>query len=319
MVTDLSIDGNSTYNRCVRRSLLPFLGDALSWLTGTATTKDVNSIKRRVNRFTETQSMQQEALAHIMSILNVTRYTSQVNRQHINIVMDRVDEMVQDDNNLYTITTSLATNLSYYQLELHIRSVLANLQDLLSYMRTIFMHIMDYVNAATTETPSPHILPITDLKQMLSHIEDTLPPMMHLPLPSEDTLHFSQYFHTNILIANQKFLLLIDVPIQDHMQQLSIYKAFTLDIPHRNFTARYDVSTQSSLGIIQDETMAVEISQHQFSLCQEATGQFCNVYAPLQLLANPSPCITALYTKNTASISTRCSLQIRKTHSISIP
>ena len=65
--------------------------------------------------------------------------------------------------------------------------------------------------------------------------------------------------------------------------------------------------------------MAVEILQHLSSICQEANGQFCNIYAPLQLLANPPSCITALYAKNTASISTRCSLQIRKTQSISIP
>ena len=65
--------------------------------------------------------------------------------------------------------------------------------------------------------------------------------------------------------------------------------------------------------------MAVEISQNQFHICQEANGQFCNVYAPLQLLANPPSCITALYIKNAATISTRCSLQIRKTQSISIP
>ena len=64
--------------------------------------------------------------------------------------------------------------------------------------------------------------------------------------------------------------------------------------------------------------MAVEISQHQFHICQEAYGQFCNVYAPLLPLANPPSCITALYAKNTATISTRCSLQIRKTQSISI-
>ena len=44
--------------------------------------------------------------------------------------------------------------------------------------------------------------------------------------------------------------------------------------------------------------MAVEISQHQFSICQKANGQFCNVYAPLQPIANPPSCITALYTKN---------------------
>ena len=60
--------------------------------------------------------------------------------------------------------------------------------------------------------------------------------------------------------------------------------------------------------------MVVEISQHQFSICQEANGQFCNIHAPFQPLANPPSCITALYAKNTASISTRCSLQIRKTH-----
>ena len=71
--------------------------------------------------------MQQASLVHILSILNVTQYAAQVNRQHINIIMDRVDEMVQDVNNLYNLTTALATSLSYYKLVLNIRSVLANL------------------------------------------------------------------------------------------------------------------------------------------------------------------------------------------------
>ena len=109
--------------------------------------------------------MQQEALVYIVSTLNITRYEAQVNRQHINIMMDRIDETFHDVNNLYNITTSLATTLSYYQLVLHIRSVLANLQDSLSPIRTVSMHIMDYINAATTGTLSPHILPITNLRQ----------------------------------------------------------------------------------------------------------------------------------------------------------
>ena len=37
-----------------RRSLLPFLGDDLSWLTGTATTKDIHSIKTRINQLIAT-------------------------------------------------------------------------------------------------------------------------------------------------------------------------------------------------------------------------------------------------------------------------
>ena len=94
---------------------------------------------------------------------------------------------------------------------------------------------MDYVNAATTGTLSPHTLPIMDLKKMLTHIEETLP--LHLPALLEDTLHFYRYLCTYVLITNKQFLLLIYIPIQDRLQQLSIYKIFTLDILHVNFTA----------------------------------------------------------------------------------
>ena len=99
---------------------------------------------------------------------------------------------------------------------------------------------MDYINAATTGTLSPYILPIMNLKMMLSHIEETLPSTLHLPVSSDDTLHFYQYLCTHVLITDKQFLLLIYVPIQDRTQQHSIYKILTLDILNGNFTAGYD-------------------------------------------------------------------------------
>ena len=108
----LHLTGHAHSNTYHRRSLLPFIGNTLRWLTGTATTKDINSIKQHVNQLTETQSTQQKTLVHIVSTLNVTRYAVQVNRHSINIVMNKVDENSQDVNNLYNLTTSLATSLS---------------------------------------------------------------------------------------------------------------------------------------------------------------------------------------------------------------
>ena len=122
----------------------------------------------------------------------------------------------------------------------------------------------------------------------------------------------------HVLIANMQFLLLIEMPIQDQLQWLSIYNIFILDIPHGNFTAHYDINTQY-LGIMHDETMAVEISPQQFRICQEANGQFCTIPTWFQPLANPPSCITDLYAKDTASISARCSLQIRKASDVSMP
>ena len=53
-----------THTWC-RRSLLPFLGDALSWLIGTVTTKDIHSIKTQINQLIATQISQHNTLVHI--------------------------------------------------------------------------------------------------------------------------------------------------------------------------------------------------------------------------------------------------------------
>ena len=122
-----SFDRISTSNGCTRRSLLPFFRDALSCLMETTTTKDVSSIKKEVNQLITVQPTQQETLVQIISVLNVTRYATQVKRQCINIVMNAVEWTHQDITTLYNITHSLYTSLSYQQIILHIHSILANL------------------------------------------------------------------------------------------------------------------------------------------------------------------------------------------------
>ena len=193
---------------------MPFLGTALSWLTGTAITKDICSIKTRINQLVATQSSQCNTLVHIVSILNVTRYATQVNRHNINNLIDVMHTTSQDINNLYNLTTSLAASINFNQMILHIRSVFANLQDSLHYLCTFSTHTMDYIDATTSGTLLPHVLPIVDLHKMLQHIADTLPPTLHLPISLEDTLHFYRYLHKHILIENKHFLLLINIPIQ---------------------------------------------------------------------------------------------------------
>ena len=111
---------------------------------------------------------------------------------------------------------------------------------------------------------------------MLSHIEETLPSTMHLPLSSEDALLFYRYLCTHVLIADEQFLLLINVPIQDHAQQLEIYKVFNLDIHHINFSAHYCIQDRY-FSIMHDETKAVEIPEDQFKTCQMSNRQFCNL------------------------------------------
>ena len=103
-IQDINSSGESTITSAIKllqshqpqthihcgRSLLPFLGDALSWLTGTATTKEIHNIKIWINQLIATQTSQHNTLVHIVSILNITRYATQVNRQSITTLIDAV-------------------------------------------------------------------------------------------------------------------------------------------------------------------------------------------------------------------------------------
>ena len=85
LATEPSFDRISNHNTHTKRSSLPCLRDALHWLMGTVTTKDVKSIKERVNKLITNQNTQQETIVYIISILNITQYTTQFNHQYINI------------------------------------------------------------------------------------------------------------------------------------------------------------------------------------------------------------------------------------------
>ena len=158
-------------------------------------------------------------------------------------------------------------------------TILTYHRDSLTYIRQVSIHTMDYVDAATTNILSPDILPVEDLRYVLTHIESELPSTMHLSISSDDTLHFCWYLNINVLTADIQFLLLIDVPIQNRAQQLQIYEVFSLPVPHSNLSAKYKVNLRY-IGATYDKTKVGALMDQQYRTCQHANRHFCRIYAP---------------------------------------
>ena len=189
-------------------------------------------------------------------------------------------------------------------------TILAYLRDSLTYMRQVAIHMMDYVDAATTNILSPDILPLKDLRKMLRHMESELPSTMHLPISWDDTLHFYQYLNTLVLIAEGQFLLLINVPIQNRVQQLQIYKVFSLPVPHSRLSAQYKIN-HKYIGVIYDKTKAVAIMNQQYIAWQHANRQFCRINVPFNPLRNPPIIMYNIpICKNDQAIKEQCYLSI---------
>ena len=172
------------------RRLLPFLRDASKLLTGMATMRDTQEIKQHVNQLIQAQTKQQETVVHVISILNVTRYTAQVNKHKLNEIIDALQRSNEDLDKLFNITDVLIQCIRYQQIYIYMHIILAYLTDSLTYTRQVTIHIMDYVDPATTNVLSSDILPVEDPRNMLRHIESELPSMMHLPISSDNILHF---------------------------------------------------------------------------------------------------------------------------------
>ena len=88
------------------------------------------------------------------------------------------------------------------------------------------------------------------------------------------------------LDREQTFPITDQCSIQDRACQITIHQVFTLDIPHGNYSAHYDINTRY-FGVTKDATMGLELSTTQFQTCQRANGQFCHISTPFQPLANP--------------------------------
>ena len=181
----------------LREAYYTLLEDALKYLTGTATTKDTWEIKQCVSQLIPEHTIQQETLVHVISILNVTRYEVQVNRQKLNDMMDALQRWNDGLYRLFNNTKILTQCIRYQQMHIYMCDILAYLRDSLTFMRQVAIHKMDYVDEAMTNILSPDILPVEELRSMLRHIESELPSAMHLPISSDDTLHFHQYVNTH--------------------------------------------------------------------------------------------------------------------------
>ena len=96
----------------------------------------------------------------------------------------------EDMNILLNVTDVLMHHLRYHQIYMYACTISAYLRDCLTYMRQAATHILDSVDAAMTNILSPEILLLKKLGTMLRYMETQLPPIMHLPISSDNTLHF---------------------------------------------------------------------------------------------------------------------------------
>ena len=240
------------------RSLLPFLGDAFSWLTGRLTTKDVKSNlnKNQPIDCHTTQPTGDSSPHHLYSqCFHISHPGGQATYQHSN-EWSRIDTLGCQNTSTtshisYTAAWATSRLYSISPPSWQTSKILCPTWEKLPC--TLWITLMQQ-----QQEYSHHMYFLWQILEKCYYTLRThfLPPCIYQFHQKMHSIS-NRYLCTHILIADEQFLLLIDVPIQDHAQQLEKYEVFNLAIPHRNFSACYSINNRY-LGIMHDETRAVE-------------------------------------------------------------
>ena len=317
----------SRKNSKQKRSLIPFVGDAMSFLFGTVSDTDLSNIRRNLHLV----ATNQEKIAHVvkesLSIVNATQLEVAETRQTVNNLILEVSDI---DDKLLNITTIIENKILdleqtiqiYFQLDLALeefKRALAEFSDQSSYFRL-------KLNLLAIGKLTPSLITPNQFKTLLTDIQKHLPHTLKLPSDVQDDLwHFYRIFSCETIIEDDHVLVLISIPLIDTNYELELYKVYNIPIPFQgnndsissSLVAQYSLET-SMIAVDKRRTKIVLLDKTEHETCTKELIGFCAIKSPIYSIGQSKLCVVALFTKNQDRINKFCQVVISSNRNLPI-
>ena len=156
-----------------KRAVLPIVGKVLSFLFGTLSSEDLDSIRRNVNVLAQNKQKITHVLQESLSILNVSRIEVAENRKSVNELLNAFAELHADFSNV-----TIVFNERIFNLDRHVamNSIIEGLSRLFTEARFYIEHLQMQLNKLTVGHLSPSVISTKNLRSLLIGIASKLPP-----------------------------------------------------------------------------------------------------------------------------------------------
>ena len=304
-----------------KRSLLPIVGKALSFLFGTVSEDDLHSIKSNINQLSANQRKISHVVEESLTLLNDTREHVIENRQAINNVisavaslqtqMQNVTQMIQNDimdlrisstayfqiNNFIAELKRLATAAKYYMDDLHFKFNMLSLGHL-----------------------SPSLVAPKRLQNILSEIKGRLP--SHLQLthdPMKDIWTYYRYLTCTTVISTEHVLVIVSLPLVNVNHKYLIYKVHNLPFPIQSNDTNDLSRNMVAYRTLESSYIAINIERSRYMILRDEDTQkclvqslkFCELRRPIYPINLSRLCIIAIFMNEKKDIDNYCQTIVR--------
>ena len=295
-----------------KRSLLPFVGDVLENLFGTATEKKMKKLRFKVRELSAANSRLMHFVEESASILNTTHYQLKENRNAIihlqntsRIFQKEMIQIIQDVDDKVFSNTAFAQMINRIHEIFHLVSY--HIDETSNAVGMLLNQIQDTVQG---NLPMSLMLP----KQMiaiLDGIRRLIPETMTVPgdLSDIQMLLYYKFLHPVIIPENSKFHVVFGIPVLPKNSKFQIFRPVSMPIqdPQTNLSVEY-ILEANNLAISKATGQYSFISDKELSSCKDVP--VCRIKAPLFDIENYPSCMLQLYLRNPHKIKKFCNKRI---------
>ena len=291
----------------MKRSVLPFVGEAMSFLFGTVSDKDLENINKNIDILASNQQEILHDLEFTMSVLNATRIEVSKNRRSIMSIIEIIMELDEKIDRLESILEKKLAWLeqfvhTVFQLQFLIDELKLSTQDLIIYLDNLKLEIdMLAVNRMSTGLIKP-----TDLRNILIEIESKIPNNFGIPVdPKLDIWHYYKTISCSAHFKDNQVRIVFEIPLIRTVDKFEVYKVINLpiaipkdSIQDFSFTSKYGIDTEYFM-ISKNRVKYSLLNLLEFRQCANRHIPYCRVQSPFYRTSMSTSCIIALFTNNT--------------------
>lgn len=323
---DIITDNFDEYNRLQtrhKRSLLPFVGKALSFLFGTVSSADLDSIKRNIRKLAKNQDSIVHVVESGLSMLNTSRIQISDNRNSINSI---IDDLRVIDEKIANISAALEKRLAefewatktYLQLDL----ITAEISDMLQTLTAYLEHLHIQLNMLSLGHLSPSTITPHKLQALLREVMTRLPHRFKLSNnPETELWNFYKSLTCNTILYEEQILVITPIPLLDTQGTFELYKAHNMPLPMManeygitdkdisNMVVKYKLETEV-LALNAQRTKYALLQPSELPACTNMVTGYCHIQSPVYPINLSQLCIVALFMQNKAKIKQVCRTEV---------
>ena len=304
-----------------KRSVLPFVGDALSYLFGVASEDDLRVIKKALGKLANTQGRILHMIEDSISIVNVTRRELSDNRQKINELISSLKGIVVSMANA---TQGLDKRVSRLEILTHrywlYKIMVDRLRKYFLDIRMALSYLELQLNLLSVGHLSPSIIAPQDLRELLYSIAQVLPDNFKLASePDKDIWHYYRILGCRTLFDARSIVVVVDVPLLDREHSYVVYSILNFPLPLPTRSGSADSSRISARFELESEMIAVNRAGSRYILlnhaeaarCAASTSNLCEVSGPVYVTNSRESCEMSLFRHNHAGVEKNCQVTVK--------